>query len=395
MFFSRLGRFLGPWLAYAALSGAGGAFSLGALVTLYGLAAGVFMLFGGAVNGAFPEAVKDIVRAFPFYGLAVLYVSAFGFAGGFITGLIAGLVGGIAGFWWSAIAVFGLICLTSPLLNDFHQLDTTYLLLPFGATGIIFSNQFLAYEGGLAEPLSRWMRGTWLSEPSAGARLAGILLPVLFWMAVEVGVTAPIYTSNQNYVARLGAGTTWWNSRRFATTTNYMRRTSCQSNLKQIMLGVKQYSMDYDEFFPPRPTRPQDGAAALIYPYMKSTQIFQCPAEFYQMSESGSSETAIFQSGDFCDYWINARTYGRNECTFAYSALTVVWGDGNTRMGEGTAAYSLTNIPTGFKPATRHKTFTGGANYTFADGHVKWLLPGLVSNSAAPGSKASTYTMVP
>jgi prepilin-type processing-associated H-X9-DG protein len=67
-----------------------------------------------------------------------------------------------------------------------------------------------------------------------------------------------------------------------------------------------------------------------------------------------------------------------------------MWGDGNTGAGEGTAAYSLSNIPARFGPATRHFGF---ANYAFADGHVKALKPRVVSSSAAPG--AGFPTMVP
>ncbi|RYG03305.1 MAG: DUF1559 domain-containing protein, partial [Chitinophagaceae bacterium] len=66
------------------------------------------------------------------------------------------------------------------------------------------------------------------------------------------------------------------------------RRSSWQSNLKQIALGVKQYTQDYDEKFPPRrkpaagePERPNGiyGWATMIQPYLKSEQIFQCPSE--------------------------------------------------------------------------------------------------------------------
>ncbi|RYG63499.1 DUF1559 domain-containing protein, partial [bacterium] len=63
------------------------------------------------------------------------------------------------------------------------------------------------------------------------------------------------------------------------------RRSSCQSNLKQIGLGIMQYTQDYDEKFPmyrvtfwaaqPGQTF---GWADGIQPYLKSEQIFQCPS---------------------------------------------------------------------------------------------------------------------
>src|SRR3954469_10299371 len=38
----------------------------------------------------------------------------------------------------------------------------------------------------------------------------------------------------------------------FARARENARRSSCQSNLKQIALGFKQYTQDYDEKYPPR-----------------------------------------------------------------------------------------------------------------------------------------------
>jgi prepilin-type N-terminal cleavage/methylation domain-containing protein len=64
------------------------------------------------------------------------------------------------------------------------------------------------------------------------------------------------------------------------------RRSSCQSNLKQIALGAKQYVQDYDERYPltiqdTTPGTPDitKGWAVQLQPYLKSSQIFQCPSE--------------------------------------------------------------------------------------------------------------------
>ena len=72
----------------------------------------------------------------------------------------------------------------------------------------------------------------------------------------------------------------------FAQVRENARRSSCQSNLKQIGLGLLQYLQDYDEVLP----SPTFGTTAkhsesfyrwqdAIYPYVHSTQIFRCPAE--------------------------------------------------------------------------------------------------------------------
>jgi len=79
----------------------------------------------------------------------------------------------------------------------------------------------------------------------------------------------------------------------FARARENARRASCLSNLKQLGLGIMQYTQDYDEKLPrsansyttalPFPSDPtQSGTTHLwwhmIFPYVKSTQIFICPS---------------------------------------------------------------------------------------------------------------------
>ncbi|RYG75607.1 DUF1559 domain-containing protein [bacterium] len=71
------------------------------------------------------------------------------------------------------------------------------------------------------------------------------------------------------------------------------RRASCQSNLKQIGLGMMQYSQDYDEVLiadwyssggSPGSTEPPSSSTVgykwmdAAYPYIESEQIFMCPS---------------------------------------------------------------------------------------------------------------------
>ena len=68
----------------------------------------------------------------------------------------------------------------------------------------------------------------------------------------------------------------------FARARENARRSSCQSNLKQIGLGTLQYSQDYDEKVIPRrwyyATVPVGPWQVLVQPYVKSTQLFKCPS---------------------------------------------------------------------------------------------------------------------
>ncbi len=66
------------------------------------------------------------------------------------------------------------------------------------------------------------------------------------------------------------------------------RRSACQSNMKQIGLGIMQYTQDYDEKMPC--SLPSNGIfvqfmtvqnvniLASILPYTKNTQIYTCPS---------------------------------------------------------------------------------------------------------------------
>ncbi len=82
------------------------------------------------------------------------------------------------------------------------------------------------------------------------------------------------------------------------------RRASCQSNLKQIGLGILQYTQDYDEAFPQAAMRdaPYLGWIQIIQPYIKSYQLFQCPSE----SNAGVIPVhAYYPAGDQTDYFLN------------------------------------------------------------------------------------------
>jgi prepilin-type N-terminal cleavage/methylation domain-containing protein/prepilin-type processing-associated H-X9-DG protein len=71
----------------------------------------------------------------------------------------------------------------------------------------------------------------------------------------------------------------------FARARENARRSSCQSNLKQIGLGMMQYAQDYDEKMPfsyvSAPASPQgfNTWMGMSYAYTKSTQIYFCPSD--------------------------------------------------------------------------------------------------------------------
>ena len=78
----------------------------------------------------------------------------------------------------------------------------------------------------------------------------------------------------------------------FARARENARRASCQSNMKQIGLGVMQYTQDYDEKYPLRDhggagaARDATSPWAQIQPYVKSTQILKCPSGTFTPSDN-------------------------------------------------------------------------------------------------------------
>lgn len=65
----------------------------------------------------------------------------------------------------------------------------------------------------------------------------------------------------------------------FSRARESARRASCQSNEKQLALGLLQYAQDYDERLPcvTISNRENSPWPRNIQPYVKSVQIFRCP----------------------------------------------------------------------------------------------------------------------
>lgn len=160
-------------------------------------------------------------------------------------------------------------------------------------------------------------------------------------------------------------------------------RVACQSNLKSIALSLKQYQQDSTGLFPLAlgnniPGSDGYGWAGSAQKHLRSVQILQCP------SENTPAAFNTFSTG-FSDYWFNGNLSGLRAAKLKYPSNTLLAGDGNS----STAAYSVTAPDNPLAPtwANRH---LNGANYAFADGHVKWLKPTVPSNGPAR-SGVSTF----
>ncbi|HEY3329883.1 MAG TPA: DUF1559 domain-containing protein [Capsulimonadaceae bacterium] len=222
----------------------------------------------------------------------------------------------------------------------------------------------------------------------------------------------------------------------FATAREKARQTSCASNLKQLGLAFVQYEQDFDEWNPKGRDGTggffADGWAYCLYPYVKSTAVFTCPDDTTDSKTNGSTKGESIvsyatntqcQANPITKYTATSKTIQLIEVSGVQAAITGLnsgcwnpsWGkawdyscatfqlspgtegnqvytarqnssDGSTFATGYMGGRGAWNNPYGQFPSQdgRH---SGGANYLYVDGHVKWLTGNLVSNgTTAPTS---------
>lgn len=232
----------------------------------------------------------------------------------------------------------------------------------------------------------------------------------------------------------------------FARVRENARRSSCQSNMKQLGLGFVQYAQDYDERFPAGYYHVPDyfdvtglNWGTDIYPYIKNKQIYLCPDETRNPIPNGTGPDRVSYAvngnltkpggpngayiGKISAMTSASRTVMLFECTATAANLEDIY----AATGYGSAAsWGLPNdftwqslhgggwYATGFMggrggtvasdpAAAMSPTLTGyfqystgrhmdGSNFLMADGHVKWLKGDQVStgDSAANSKQAQT-----
>jgi prepilin-type N-terminal cleavage/methylation domain-containing protein/prepilin-type processing-associated H-X9-DG protein len=214
----------------------------------------------------------------------------------------------------------------------------------------------------------------------------------------------------------------------FARARENARKSSCANNLKQIGIGIRQYTQDFDELYPITTTNtatPNTGTgrgwAFNMGPYLKNLQIFQCPSEPNRASDDPDN------SG-YTDYWINHNltlydgsgniSAGINEADLRFPAMTVMSADGDKTGGSSTvgsnqsccagkSAYDMkpegswdwgyysavTNNPARSDRGNGGIRHFEGMNIVFCDGHVKWYKADIFgrTRAQAPNGKDPTF----
>ena len=197
----------------------------------------------------------------------------------------------------------------------------------------------------------------------------------------------------------------------FARARENARRSSCQSNLKQLGLGVMQYTQDYDEKYPLRRFLPYGTGAAysssdssssdhddnswrsVIQPYIKSTQLFSCPSNAqnglttydpqfarsyaanwaYDLTIPTGTERGVFNDTTprgLAEMVSPSQTIAVTEITNVPWVSFDVDRDSASYDDSGKGGIATTSY--GQRLFTGH---LGTTNYLFSDGHVKALRP--------------------
>jgi prepilin-type processing-associated H-X9-DG protein len=177
-------------------------------------------------------------------------------------------------------------------------------------------------------------------------------------------------------------------------------RSQCQTNLKQIALGIQQYASDWGNHLPPVaitpvavakvfPNRPF-GWADAVQPYVKSSTVFQCPAEWNDAADEP------WQPG-YTDYYFNDIIESVDLMTLNNSANTVLNGEGGGDFKQTTGRFARHSIPQPWRVDENSLVaiHLGGANYAFVDGHVKWLGKASYINSCRDSCCGSCFSFCP
>ncbi|MBU0606577.1 MAG: DUF1559 domain-containing protein [Armatimonadetes bacterium] len=164
----------------------------------------------------------------------------------------------------------------------------------------------------------------------------------------------------------------------FAKAREKARQSSCSSNLKQIALGVIQYSQDYDEKFPNAVTGTPPAIWLLnevLAPYIKNEQIWQCPSKKDSVVLTNLGKANIGYSGDVGTAMPSGsyRIFGAPAAgTYSCSLGQVDKPAETAMMCDAVGTVPVTLVPLSIYEDPRHND---GCNYNYVDGHCKWDRP--------------------
>jgi prepilin-type N-terminal cleavage/methylation domain-containing protein/prepilin-type processing-associated H-X9-DG protein len=190
----------------------------------------------------------------------------------------------------------------------------------------------------------------------------------------------------------------------FAKAREKARQASCESNIKQLCLGMLMYVQDYDEKFPfevycNAPGFPNmcwdvymhyfndDG---FIMPYIKNTQIWNCPSQGnpngYYGSDGGANWQPAYGYNKLLARVLDARLKHVAQVVLFADSCGIRWfpwtqaGDGGQGPCCGGNAWHHRIGQSAQAGEGEDGPHNDGANIGFADGHVKWMKISAIPN---------------
>ena len=227
----------------------------------------------------------------------------------------------------------------------------------------------------------------------------------------------------------------------FARARENARRSTCQSNLKQIGLGLLQYAQDYDETLPTMensnkpsgsciPTTTPTASCTVvanstfsyadtsayqnwiaeIQPYVKTWQLFRCPSA--QQGAASGNPAGYWSVGNSDNNYLVNGVLLQRKLSALQSTSSLIWaqeGPAATNVAivrpvvNGFPSSVTLPLPTGPSGTTMsawvevYDVHFNGRNLLFCDGHVKWRISNKITASefGLLNTSASTSTIDP
>lgn len=201
----------------------------------------------------------------------------------------------------------------------------------------------------------------------------------------------------------------------FAQAKEAAKKTACLSNTKQIALASVMYMTDYDDILVPLAVRSDAGTVQgpqemnpgaprftnsnsfdlLLTPYVQSIDVWSCPTAlgFWKsaVATAPKPRPRTYAMNKHVAVELGALAFGKipppvNGTEIQYPAELIVLSDGWNRgtyghrtnfIGATNSADSACSSYEGatFSGTEQYKRHSGGANYSLADGHSKYLKP--------------------